>query len=66
MAQLEFRDVHTAYGRSQVLFGVSFEVEPGECIALIGRNGVGKTTTIRSIAGLVAPRRGEIRWLGEN
>ena len=66
MAQLELRDVHTAYGQSQVLFGVSFAVEPGECIALIGRNGVGKTTTIRSIAGLVAPRRGAIEWLGEN
>ena len=66
MAQLELRDVHTAYGRSQVLFGVSFAVEPGECVALIGRNGVGKTTTIRSIAGLVAPRRGEVEWLGEN
>lgn len=66
MAQLEIRDVHTAYGRSQVLFGVSFTVEPGECVALIGRNGVGKTTTIRSIAGLVAPRRGEVRWLDRN
>ena len=66
MAQLELRDVHTAYGQSQVLFGVSFSVEPGECVALIGRNGVGKTTTIRSIAGLVAPRRGAIEWLGEN
>ena len=66
MAQLELRDVHTAYGRSQVLFGVSFAVEPGECVALIGRNGVGKTTTIRSIAGLVSPRRGEVEWLGEN
>ena len=66
MAQLELQDVHTAYGRSQVLFGVSFSVEPGECVALIGRNGVGKTTTIRSIAGLVAPRRGAIEWLGEN
>ena len=66
MAQLELRDVHTAYGRSQVLFGVSFSVEPGECVALIGRNGVGKTTTIRSIAGLAAPRRGAIEWLGED
>ena len=66
MAQLELRNVHTSYGRSQVLFGVSFAVEAGECVALIGRNGVGKTTTIRSIAGLVSPREGEIEWLGEN
>lgn len=66
MPQLELRDVHSAYGRSQVLFGVSFAVEPGECVALIGRNGVGKTTTIRSIAGLVVPRQGEIEWLGRN
>ena len=66
MPQLELRNVHSAYGRSQVLFGVSFAVEPGECAALIGRNGVGKTTTIRSIAGLVVPRQGEIEWLGRN
>ena len=63
---LSFGTSTPAYGQSQVLFGVSFSVEPGECVALIGRNGVGKTTTIRSIAGLVAPRRGAIEWLGEN
>ena len=66
MPQLELRNVHSAYGRSRVLFGISFVVEPGECVALIGRNGVGKTTTIRSIAGLVVPRQGEIEWLGRN
>ena len=43
MPQLELRNVHSAYGRSQVLFGVSFAVEPGECVALIGRNGVGRS-----------------------
>ena len=66
MPQLELREVHAAYGRSRVLFGVSFPVEAGECVALIGRNGVGKTTTIRSIAGLVVPRQGKIEWLGQS
>ena len=59
MAQLEARNLHTSYGLSRVLFGVSFEVEQGSCIALIGRNGVGKTTTMRSLIahrpGFVAP-----------
>ena len=51
MADLQVEAIHTAYGLSQVLFGVSLEVHAGECIALIGRNGVGKTTTMRSIIG---------------
>jgi len=58
--------IHTAYGLSQVLFGVSIEVSQGECIALIGRNGVGKTTTMRSIMGLTPPRRGAVLWKGQN
>jgi branched-chain amino acid transport system ATP-binding protein len=57
-------DIHTFYGLSQVLFGVSLEVAPGECVCLLGRNGVGKTTTMRSIMGLTPPRRGHIRWKG--
>lgn len=64
MTQLEVRDLHTAYGLSQILFGVSFDVEPGHVVALMGRNGVGKTTTMRSIMGLTPPRRGHIRWEG--
>ena len=52
MADLRVDGIHTAYGLSQVLFGVSLDVRAGECIALIGRNGVGKTTTMRSIIGL--------------
>ena len=63
---LEVRDIHTFYGLSQVLFGVSFEVAPGEVVALVGRNGVGKTTTMRSIAGIQAPRRGRVRWRGRD
>ncbi len=62
MPQLEVRDIHTAYGLSQVLFGISFQVEPGQVVALIGRNGVGKTTTMRSIIGLTRPSRGQVIW----
>jgi len=66
MPQLELKDVHSAYGLSKVLFGVSFSVEPGQCVALIGRNGVGKTTTMRSIVGLTPPRSGSVHWLDED
>jgi branched-chain amino acid transport system ATP-binding protein len=66
MPQLEVKDIHTAYGLSQVLFGVSFDVEPGQVIALIGRNGVGKTTTMRSIIGLTHARQGQIVWQGRD
>ncbi len=62
MPLLEVRDIHTAYGLSQVLFGISFQVEPGQVVALIGRNGVGKTTTMRSIIGLTRPNRGQVIW----
>lgn len=64
MARLEVHDIHTSYGLSKVLFGISFAVEPGQIVALIGRNGVGKTTTMRSIMGLTRPRQGSIRWGG--
>jgi len=66
MADLLVEDIHTAYGLSQVLFGVSLEVHPGECIALIGRNGVGKTTTMRSIMGLTPPASGRVVWKGRD
>ena len=61
---LDVRDIHTAYGLSRVLFGVSVEVHAGECVCLLGRNGVGKTTTIRSIMGLTPPQAGRIVWKG--
>jgi branched-chain amino acid transport system ATP-binding protein len=64
MANLEVRDLHTSYGMSRVLFGVSFDVGEGEVVALMGRNGVGKTTTMRSIIGLTPPRSGHITWDG--
>jgi branched-chain amino acid transport system ATP-binding protein len=62
---LVLRDVHTYYGDSHILHGVSLELRRREVIALLGRNGVGKTTTIQTILGLPAPRRGEIRFRGE-
>ncbi|MGE0716660.1 MAG: ABC transporter ATP-binding protein [Alphaproteobacteria bacterium] len=61
---LEVRDLHTAYGQSRVLFGISLDIAAGECVCLLGRNGVGKTTTMRSIMGLTPPAQGEVRWKG--
>lgn len=58
-------DVHTYYGESYVLQGVSLTVPEGQVVALLGRNGMGKTTLIRSIAGLTPPRRGTITFRGE-
>lgn len=57
--------VHTYYGESYVLQGVSLEVPEGKAVALLGRNGMGKTTLIRSIAGLTPPRKGEVRYRGK-
>ena len=61
---LELREIHTAYGLSRVLFGISLEVASGECVCLLGRNGVGKTTTIRTIMGLAPPSAGRVLWKG--
>ena len=61
-ALLELKDVHAAYGQSRVLFGISIEVNDGECVCLLGRNGVGKTTTMRSVMGLTPPSAGHIRF----
>jgi branched-chain amino acid transport system ATP-binding protein len=62
---LKVEGIETAYGRSQVLFGVGFEVRRGEVVTLIGRNGMGKTTTVRSIMGLTPPFAGEITFEGQ-
>ncbi len=62
---LEVQKIFTSYGLSQVLFGVSLEVDEGEVVSLLGRNGVGKTTTLRSIMGLTPPHSGSIRWKGK-
>jgi branched-chain amino acid transport system ATP-binding protein len=63
-ALLEVENVETCYGLSQVLFGLSLQVNAGEMVALMGRNGMGKTTTIRSIMGLTRARAGAIRFAG--
>lgn len=62
---LQVTDIETFYGRSQVLFGVSMEVGAGEVITVMGRNGMGKTTLIRSILGLTPPKSGSIRFEGK-
>jgi len=61
---LELRNVETSYGLSRVLFGVSLAVAPGEMVSLMGRNGMGKTTTVRSIMGLTPAASGSIRFAG--
>jgi len=59
---LAVQDIHAAYGSSRVLFGISLDVAAGECVCLLGRNGVGKTTTMRAIMGLTPPSAGRIVW----
>jgi branched-chain amino acid transport system ATP-binding protein len=63
---LELRDVHAHYGLSHVLQGIDLEVKAGEVVGLFGRNGVGKTTVIKTIAGWVPPSRGEVRFEGKS
>ena len=63
---LEVAGVHTYYGESHILHGVSLEVRPGEAVALLGRNGVGKTTLIRSVVGFTPVRHGTIRYDGRD
>src|SRR6201987_106984 len=62
---LELCDVETSYGLSRVLFGISLHVASGEMVSLLGRNGMGKTTTVRSIMGLTPAAAGSIRFGGE-
>ena len=64
MALLEVKDIHTFYGNIEALKGISITVEEGECVTLIGSNGAGKSTTLRSISGLTPPRSGSIRFGG--
>jgi branched-chain amino acid transport system ATP-binding protein len=62
---LEVRGLETAYGQSRILFGIALEVRSGELVTLLGRNGMGKTTTVRSIMGIVRPRSGKILFEGK-
>jgi branched-chain amino acid transport system ATP-binding protein len=63
---LDVNHLYTSYGLSQILFDVSLSVEEGECVSLLGRNGVGKTTTLRSIMGLTPPRQGQVLYKGRD
>ena len=63
---LALEEVYAAYGLSRVLFGVSLAVEAGECVCLLGRNGVGKTTTMRAVMGLTPPGAGRVLWQGRD
>jgi branched-chain amino acid transport system ATP-binding protein len=65
-AALEVEDIHTYYGESHVLQGVSLRVTEGEVLAILGRNGMGKTTLVRSIIGFTPPRRGSVRFKDQN
>jgi branched-chain amino acid transport system ATP-binding protein len=59
---LEVEGIHTFYGLSHILFGVSLSIESGEVVCLLGRNGAGKSTTLKSIIGIAPPKRGRIRF----
>jgi branched-chain amino acid transport system ATP-binding protein len=65
VALLEVEDIRTFYGNIEALKGISLTVEEGECVTLIGSNGAGKSTTLRSISGLTPPRHGSIRFDGD-
>jgi branched-chain amino acid transport system ATP-binding protein len=61
---LEVRELNAWYGKAQILFGVSLDVRAGECVALMGRNGAGKSTTMKAIIGLLARRSGRVAFDG--
>ena len=61
---IDVEEVHTFYGKSHVLHGVCLQIGRGEVVGLLGRNGVGKSTTLKTIIGLVAPSRGNVRFEG--
>jgi branched-chain amino acid transport system ATP-binding protein len=62
---IEVKDIHSYYGKSHILHGVSLELKEGELVCLLGRNGVGKSTTLKSIMGIVRPTHGSIRFDGK-
>ncbi|MBA4393221.1 MAG: ABC transporter ATP-binding protein [Desulfobacca sp.] len=62
---LDIKDIHTYYGTSHILFGISLQIKVGEAVCLLGRNGAGKTTTLKSIIGLTPPKKGKIQFQGK-
>ena len=66
MTMLEVNDIHSYYGRSYILQGISLDLKQGEVVCLLGRNGAGKTTTVRSVMGYVHPKSGIIRFEGKD
>src|SRR5690348_10788666 len=66
MAMLEVENIHSYYGNIHALKGVSLKVEKGEIVTLIGGNGAGKSTTLRTITGIMKPREGRVRLNGED
>ena len=66
MVMLEVKKIDVFYGNSQVLWDVSLEVREGEIVSIIGANGAGKSTTLKTIIGLLVPRSGSIKFLGED
>jgi branched-chain amino acid transport system ATP-binding protein len=66
MNELDIQDINAFYGKSHILFGVSLAVRKGQVVGLIGRNGAGKSTTFKSIIGLIAPRNGTVTFQGRN
>ncbi len=63
---LQVDSIHTYYGTSHILFGVSLDMEEGEAVALLGRNGAGKSTTLKSIMGLTPPKEGKVRFMDKD
>ena len=63
---LRLTDLHSYYGKSHILQGVTLEVAPGEIVTLLGRNGAGKSTTLKSAVGLITPRQGRVELEGRD
>ena len=64
--KLEVKDLHKSFGGTEVLHGISFSVESGRALGLLGRNGAGKTTILHTVTGLIAPKSGKIEFEGKD
>ena len=63
---LQVKGLHTLYGESHILHGLSFDVKRGQTVSIMGRNGMGKSTTLKSVLGIVKPRSGSVLYKGED